>query len=201
MLPPQATPDVKIHEHRPSPRQGAVHLQRYLTSEITNKVNEIHNLNLATRSGAEVSDQLKYFSERLPATFVYAGIDVDRGGLLAPPRATQTASRFPTITTAPFSYGTAEQRRDWQALIGTIEQTLRLRAHRPGALVRLADYLHQRTGGMIGSLSHLIRGAAVDAIVTGEEKLTRAGLDAVRLDHAAEHHHAATQPARSGRPR
>ena len=30
-------------------------------------VDELHNLNLATRSGAEVSDQLKYFAERLPA--------------------------------------------------------------------------------------------------------------------------------------
>ena len=37
-------------------------------------VDEIHNLQLATRSGAEVSDTLKYFSERIPATFVYAGI-------------------------------------------------------------------------------------------------------------------------------
>ena len=36
-------------------------------------VDELHNLNLATRAGAEVSDQLKYFAERLPATFIYAG--------------------------------------------------------------------------------------------------------------------------------
>jgi Bacterial TniB protein len=40
-------------------------------------VDELHNLNLATRAGAEVSDQLKYFAERLPATFIYAGIDVE----------------------------------------------------------------------------------------------------------------------------
>jgi hypothetical protein len=33
-------------------------------------VDELHNLSLATRAGAEVSDQLKYFAERLPATFV-----------------------------------------------------------------------------------------------------------------------------------
>lgn len=46
-------------------------------------VDEIHNLNLATRAGAEVSDQLKYFSERIPATFVYAGIDVERQGLFS----------------------------------------------------------------------------------------------------------------------
>jgi len=46
-------------------------------------VDEIHNLKLATRNGAEVSDTLKYFSERIPATFVYAGINVEREGLFA----------------------------------------------------------------------------------------------------------------------
>ena len=34
------------------------------------KVDELHNLNLATRAGAEVSDQLKYFAERLPVTYL-----------------------------------------------------------------------------------------------------------------------------------
>jgi hypothetical protein len=164
-------------------------------------VDEIHNLNLATRSGAEVSDQLKYFSERLPATFVYAGIDVERVGLFAGTRGAQIASRFASITTTAFANGAAAQRRDWQALISTIEQTLRLRGHQPGSLVALADYLHQRTGGMIGSLSHLIRGAAIDAIISGQEKITRDSLDVVHLDHAAEHHHAATAPKTSRRNR
>ena len=47
-------------------------------------VDELHNLNLATRAGAEVSDQLKYFAERLPATFVYAGINVEVQGPRCP---------------------------------------------------------------------------------------------------------------------
>ncbi len=45
-------------------------------------VDEIHNLNLDTRAGEELSDHLKYFTEHLPATFVYAGIEVERSGLL-----------------------------------------------------------------------------------------------------------------------
>ncbi|MEQ4725095.1 hypothetical protein [Nonomuraea sp. B19D2] len=53
-------------------------------------------------------------------------------------------------------------------------------------MTALPDYLHRRTSGMIGSLSHLIRGAAIDAILDGSEKMTRAHLDAIRLDHAAE---------------
>ena len=50
----------------------------------------------------------------------------------------------------------------------------------------LDRYLHQRTGGMIGSLSHLIRGAALEAIMDGTEKITRQLLDTVDLDHAAQ---------------
>lgn len=156
-------------------------------------VDELHNLNLATRAGAEASDQLKYFSERLPATFVYAGIDVERVGLFAGTRGRQIASRFTTITTKPFGYATTEQREQWQALVATLEATLRLRHHPANSLVSIAEHLHHRTGGMIGSLSHLIRGAAIDAIITGTEKITKANLDAVRLDHAAEAHQAATR--------
>ncbi len=148
-------------------------------------VDELHNLSLRTRAGAEVSDQLKYFAERIPATFVYAGIDLEANGLFAGIRGKQIASRFATIETRRFAYATTVQRGAWHSLIATLEQALCLDRHAPGMLVRHAGYLYQRTGGMIGSLSHLIRGAAIDAICDGTEKITKKHLDAVRLDHAA----------------
>jgi hypothetical protein len=122
-------------------------------------VDEIHNLNLATRTGAEVSDQLKYFAERLPATFVYAGIDVEAQGLFAGVRGRQIAGRFTVIGAALFAYGTGAQREQWRALIATLESLLRLHRHHTGNLVRLDEYLYRRSGGMIGSLSQLVRGA------------------------------------------
>jgi hypothetical protein len=67
-----------------------------------------------------------------------------------------------------------------------LEATLRLHHHEPGTLPAQAKYLHQRTGGMIGSLTHLIRGAAIRAILGGQEAVTRPLLEAVRIDHAAE---------------
>jgi hypothetical protein len=123
-------------------------------------VDEIHNLNLATRSGADASDQLKYLAERIPATFTYAGVNAEGGGLFAGTRGQQIAGRFGVITCQAFPYGTAAQRQQRQALIATLEQSLRLHRHQPGQLLRLDAYLHDRTDGMIGSLSHLIRGAA-----------------------------------------
>ena len=35
-------------------------------------VDELHNLNLATAAGEDMSDHLKYFTEHLPATFVFS---------------------------------------------------------------------------------------------------------------------------------
>ena len=150
------------------------------------KADEIHNLNLATRAGADASDQLKYLAERIPATVIYAGINCEGSGLFAGTRGRQIAGRFGVITCQAFAYGTAAQRQQWQALIATLEQSLRLHRHQPGQLLRLDAYLHERTDGMIGSLSHLIRGAAVDAILDGTEKITRETLDRVGLDQAAE---------------
>jgi Bacterial TniB protein len=156
-------------------------------------VDEIHNLNLATRAGAEASDQLKYLSERIPATFVYAGIDVERVGLFAGTRGRQIAGRFVTLPTGPFPYGTTAQRQEWQALTATLEDALHLHRHRRGSLLELDAYLHQRSGGMIGSLAHLIRAAAIEAISDQTEQITKPLLDRIRLDHAAQ----ASQPTAS----
>lgn len=161
-------------------------------------VDEIHNLNLACRSGAEVSDQLKYFSEHIPATFVYAGVEVEQAGLFTGPRGRQIASRFAVLSTRPFGYGSKTERDNWRSLVLTFEQALPLRAHQPGSLGRHSEFLYRRTGGMLGSLSHVIRGAAVDAILDGKEQVTRAHLEAILLDHQAEE--AARRAARARRP-
>jgi len=124
---------------------------------------------------------LKYFSERIPATFVFAGINVERAGLLYGARGEQIAGRFAMVRTGPFACDD-----QWATLIAALEDSLRLHRHQAGTLPQLARYLHQRTGGMIGSLSHLIRAAAITAIIEGSEAITRTLLDTVALDYAAE---------------
>jgi hypothetical protein len=66
-----------------------------------------------------------------------------------------------------------------------MDAALRLHHHQPGSLVALKDYLYRRSGGMIGSLSQLIRGAAILAIENGSEQITRDLLEAVPVDYAA----------------
>ncbi|HZG03186.1 MAG TPA: hypothetical protein VE546_06405 [Streptomyces sp.] len=60
-----------------------------------------------------------------------------------------------------------------------MERTLLLRHRVPGTLVKLDRLLHERTGGMIGALSHQIRGAAIDAVLTGTEQITQDSPEAV----------------------
>jgi hypothetical protein len=144
-------------------------------------VDEIHNLNLATSAGEDMSDHLKYFTEHLPATFVYAGINVERSGLFTGVRGKQIAGRCVLINTGPFPF-----KQEWAALLATLEGALRLHRHQPGTLPELGKYLHQRTGGMIGSLSHLVRAASLLAILDGTEQITRKLLDGIPVDHAAQ---------------
>jgi hypothetical protein len=144
-------------------------------------VDEIHNLNLATSAGEDMSDHLKYFTEHLPATFVYSGINVESSGLFTGVRGKQIAGRCVLVRTGPFP-----DQQEWRSLIAAVEAALQLHHHRPGILLALATYLHQRTGGVISSLSHLIRAAAISAILDGTEKITRQLLDGIQLDHAAE---------------
>ena len=144
-------------------------------------VDEIHNVNLGTRHGAEASDTLKYFAERLPVTFAYAGISVERAGLLSGTRCEQIAGRFSMIRTGPFGRG-----QQWTSLIAALEDSLRLHHHSDGTLVELSSYLHSRSGGMIGSLLRLIRSAAIQAVLDGSEAITKATLESIPVDIASD---------------
>jgi hypothetical protein len=59
---------------------------------------------------------------------------------------------------------------------------LRLHQHTTGALAALDEYLYRRSSGTIGSLSHLILGAAILAIEDGTQQITRELLDLIPVD-------------------
>ena len=68
--------------------------------------------------------------------------------------------------------------------------------------MRLDEYLYRRSGGMIGSLSQLVRGAAILAIEDGSEQITSELLDLVPVDYAATtRRHRATAARRRSRDR
>jgi hypothetical protein len=198
IVPPAATPKMVATEIAaflglPVSSHDSQHVITHAVAEVLRKVgctlvlvDEVHRLDLRTRTGAAASDQLKYFFDSISATFVYAGLDLAANGMFSGTRGRQIAGRFVSVTTSAFGHSTPAEQTDWARLVATIEDSLRLHHHKRGTLLRRAAYLHQRTGGMIGSLDQLIHEAANDAISDGTEKITRKHLDAVILDTAAE---------------
>ncbi len=196
-MPPQATPkslSIEILKFLGAPyltRDSQIELTRqacHLLADLRTElilVDEIHNLNHHTRAGAEASDHLKYLAENVASTFVYAGIDTAKTGLFNGIRGRQLAGRFVPIRTRLYPHASSGDRNQWRELVSGFDSMLRLHHHKPGALIRLAPYLYNRTAGSISSLSMLIRSAAVAVIMDRTEQITKTNLDDVPLDHAA----------------
>ena len=148
-------------------------------------IDEIHNIFIHSRAGAEASDFLKYLAERISTTMVYAGVEVETAGLFDGIRGRQLAGRFTLVSAHPFSLATGSGKKDWISLVGAFETNLRLIHHDTPSLTLLNRYLFTRTGGHIGSLANLIRKGAIIAILTGRERIDRKLLETIQIDIAA----------------
>ncbi|MFF1632627.1 TniB family NTP-binding protein [Leifsonia sp. NPDC058248] len=150
-------------------------------------IDELHNLAARTAGNGESQDVLKNLHNDLAATFLYAGINIQK--MLSGERSQQIGGRFAMLPMHRFNPSRDSDRRTWNGLISSFEQCLPLRHHETGTLTQLGDYLFERTNGSIGSLGRLLTGGAIEAIsnpTVTNEALTQELLDIQRLDLAAE---------------
>jgi len=115
-----------------------------------------------SRSSPSALDILRYLTDQVPAVFIFAGQqqpDLEAGNA-------QTGVRMTHIHGAPVPPGPL-----WEGLVGDLDNQLLLRAHQPGTLMAMAQDLHVRTGGYVGSLVFLVTRAAVQAIDDGSERI------------------------------
>jgi Bacterial TniB protein len=92
-------------------------------------IDEVHEIDRSRASHDQQSDQLKYFMDHVPATFVLAGINVENCGFFTGNRGQQLARRFTPLKASPSNYSTIPQRQDWAKLIDGFEHALRPHAH------------------------------------------------------------------------
>jgi hypothetical protein len=155
-------------------------------------VDDLHFLNMRTRDGVEVANQLKWLANEYNATFLFAGVALRARGLVGEGETgreaamAQTFRRWTVLGLSPFTLTHKHGREEWDRLLFGIEQALVLTDAHPGMLVDLSRYLFARTTGNIGSLMDLIRRGASRAIRTGREMIDRDLLDDVRIDEGAE---------------
>jgi hypothetical protein len=139
-------------------------------------------IGLGPRHGARL---LEFLGDLLEPVPVAGGVAIEVHGTALWARWRRHVAHAVSLAHASITIA-AGQREQWRALIATMELALRLLRHKPGSLVGMDEYLYRRTGGMIGSLSQLIRGGAILAIENRSEAVTRDLLDIVPVDYAAE---------------
>ena len=155
-------------------------------------VDDTHFLNMRTSAGREVSNHLKWLSSEFPVTFLFVGVDLLGSGLLTeglmPGKhvQAQTSRRWTRYTLSRFTLADNNERKVWITLLKTIEKHLVLANLREGTLERLADYLYTRSSGHFSSLMAIITRACHRAVRNGDETLTRALIDGIKNDQAAE---------------
>lgn len=182
-------------------------------------IDDLHFIDPRRKDGLDVSNHLKWLASELPVTFIYAGVGLAGRGLFAEgltgqnAALAQTGRRWTRLELPPFEIVSDQGRRDWRGLLKATERQLVLARSRPEMLTGLAGYLFERTSGHIGSFITLITRGCVKAIRSGEEELTAAMLDRVRIDEASEQARrqlaaafaagrlSAAPAARRGRPR
>lgn len=170
-------------------------------------IDDVHFLNMRTRDGVEVANQLKWLSNEYNATFLFAGVALRERGLVGEGQLgenaamAQTFRRWTVLSLDPYGLRTKQARTEWDRLLWNIEQKLVLADGRQGMLLEMAGYLFARTTGHIGSLMDLIRRGASRAIRTNEERLDRALLDSIRIDEGAESERAEHQAMIDARER
>ncbi len=158
-------------------------------------LDDITRLKLHRRDDQDVFDMLKGFMD-MSATLVLIGVDVPGSGLLQgavldaqtgdwimPAQQagrvdqganTQHLRRFTMVDLGPFPYQTSEDMGSFVAHLKGIEDHICLFDAFPGMLTEgdMPEYLHDRTGGVVGLLECLIEDAVELAIDSGQEVLT-----------------------------
>lgn len=145
-------------------------------------IDEVQNLRTTSEAGTSAGSALKGFTERLPITWVWAGVDVVRANgeqrLFTGKMGQQMRGRVLTHEMNGYHTGTQDDREDWQALIEAAEGLLPLAAHEPGSLAANDwSWLYDHTGGSVGALWDIIHNAAIRAIRNGSEKITSKDLE------------------------
>lgn len=155
-------------------------------------IDDVHMLELHRNSDRDVNNHLKRLANDVRATFVYAGVGLEKRGFMMEgitdeaAKLSQISRRFKRIPAAPLSRFDPKDRELLNGILNVYEKQLPLANARKRDLVSNASYVWDRTQGVIGSVSQLITEAYARAILTGEERITRKLLERITLAQAAE---------------
>jgi len=135
----------------------------------------------------DAATTMKMFTDDVDATFVIAGIDLDRTELFQGEMGLQLDGRRRSYDMLGYARPkTSDEQDPWLLFLDSWEHDLPLLKQEPGVLREESSYIWDRTSGAVGSVRALLAGAARAAIRSGTEKIDRTVMDGIKIDAHAE---------------
>ena len=186
-------------------------------------IDEISNIDPRFVGSKAISDTIKDLMNYIPATFLFAGIDVEAQGIFIGhdmdnveevndadsekilrtqkgkkiTASSQMYHRLIDYELLPFNGTLVDEAKD---IIDTLDEEIALINHKKGDLIRLFPYIMQRTNGFIGAIVALIRLACDATITDGTEKLTKTLFEKIKITRAAEDYYKKNKPSKPKKP-
>ncbi len=148
---------------------------------------EIQNLQLHRKSDIEANNYLKYLANITRATFVYAGVDLEKDGFFNEGAGSENASRsqiryrFTRCPIEPIDFASPEGRDMFVGVLKSYEDDLPLVKSEPGDIAKHSTLVWNRTRGKIGLIDTLLKDAFAIAVELGTERITKRILNDAEL--------------------
>lgn len=156
-------------------------------------LDDIHFLKIKNRTHEDLNNHFKSLANAISATFVYAGIELEKTGLLSEGKSeksrrnTQTGHRFKKFDLRAYSMKSDGDTQNFREIIKYFDDNIDLYKQVKGVLFdQFAEYILARTGGFIGPISQLLREASFLAIQKKKEVFSLELFQKIRLDHDSE---------------
>ncbi|WP_166880012.1 TniB family NTP-binding protein [Salinibacterium sp. ZJ450] len=152
-------------------------------------IDEIQNLAGKTEGVHHAAQVLKDLIEAVPVSFLYSGFNIENGPFFAGPHGEQFMGRSQLLRLHDYPAGTVEQAREWNGLLAGFWKRLGLLSSEQNPLQPLSSYIHERTGGRIGSVNTLLTRSAMRVVREqrdpADELITLDVMERIQLDAKA----------------
>lgn len=169
-------------------------------------VDEVQNLENGGPFAKRAADAVRRLVDDTTATFILAGINVEKTSIMVGTRGLQVANRFIRAEVADYDEQSTNWKGHWKGLVGGMAKTLPLYGANFEEMQRLASQLHKACNGSVQALSLMVTQASRQLIGLGDhtqETITLELLQSTLVNIETERHlrvNLAKTEAKAARP-
>jgi hypothetical protein len=154
-------------------------------------IDEVQNLENGGSYARRAADAVRRLADDTAATFILAGINVERTSIMEGARGLQISNRFLRVEVAEYGKESPGWMMHWKGLVGAMADALPLYGTSRSGLQRASTQLHEMCDGSVQAFNLMLTQAAHQLIELGDhtqETVTLDRLQDVRFNLATEQH-------------